>query len=163
MLRDGKYNYLIMAMPSVDITNLPGDDVNDFFLRQEASTSSFKMVKTSESALRDFNIKEVLLVERAPRHDKKAALSEFANEEMHRYLEESEYRDKIKTGKHSLDFEEGKERDAVYGTKLTHARYDGYHLRGKEGRNAMTFLPSFLRVMALDPTLQRLVPVPSCC
>ena len=138
-LKKGNYSHLIMALPSVDITDQPGDDVNDPYLRQQVSTSSYKMVKTSESALRDFpNIKEVLLVERAPRHDKKAALSEFANQEIHRFLENSDYKDKIKTGQHSLDFSEEEERDSVYGTRQTHHNYDGYHLRGREGRNAMT-------------------------
>ena len=86
--KDPSYTHLIMAGPSVDITNQPGDDVGDHYLRQQVSTSSYKMVQTSESALRDHpNIKEVLLVELAPRHDNKAALSEYANQEINRFLE----------------------------------------------------------------------------
>ena len=138
VLKQGNYNYLILATPSVDITDQKGSDVNDAYLRQEVSTSSYNMVKIAEKALGDFpNISEVLLVERAPRHDEKAELSELANQEIHRHLENSIYQDQIKVGQHSLDFAKGDERDSVYGTRLT-PRYDGFHLRGGEGTNAMT-------------------------
>lgn len=47
------YNYLIMQAPSVDITNLGNiaGNCNDHYLRQEASSSSFNMIKAAERAL----------------------------------------------------------------------------------------------------------------
>merc|ERR1712105_465373 len=99
-------------------------------LRQEASRSSYDMMKIAENALEHFQAtKQVFFVERAPRHDNKQKLSEFANEEMHRILADSKYKASIKILKHTLDFPEGKARDSVYGTTLTYPNYDGYHLR----------------------------------
>ena len=125
-----EYKKVILGLPSIPITDLPGCNVEDPFLRQEASKSSYDMLKLAEKSLKYFPAtEEVFLVKRAPRHDNKSALSEFANEEIDRMVQESEYKDKIKILNHTLDFPEGKARDSVYGTPETHNNYDGYHLR----------------------------------
>ena len=129
-LSKSEYKKVILGLPSIPITDLPGCNVEDPFLRQEASKSSYDMLKLAEKSLKYFPAtEEVFLVKRAPRHDNKSALSEFANEEIDRMVQESEYKDKIKILNHTLDFPEGKARDSVYGTPETHKNYDGYHLR----------------------------------
>ena len=129
-----------MQAPSVDITNLKEvmNKSNNLYLQQEASTSSFNMVKTAEKALHTYpNLKFVLITERAPRHDNMRKLSQFSNKELHRHLENSLYKHKIKIGFHTLDFE-GEERDLVYGSMLTNTKPDGYHLRGPNGKHSFT-------------------------
>merc|ERR1712055_425815 len=79
--------------------------------------------------LKYYEVREIFLVERAPRHDTKRALSEFANSEMHRLLQQSRYKGRIKLLKHTLEFPAGKSRDSVYGSPQTHTDYDGYHMR----------------------------------
>ena len=101
-LKKSNYNCIILGLPSIPITDLPGSNVEDLYLRQEASKSSYDMMKVAEGALEQFPAtKQIFLVERAPRHDNKQALSEFANEEMHRILRDSKYKDNIKILKHS--------------------------------------------------------------
>ncbi len=139
-LARGMYNHLVMQAPSVDITNLKKlvNKTSKLYLKQEVSTSSFNMIKTAESALQMHpNLQAVVITERAPRHDNMQELSQFSNQELHRHLANSLYKDKIKVGLHSLDFE-GEERDLVYGSKSTNTKPDGYHLRGPKGKQSFT-------------------------
>ena len=139
-LAEGNYNQLVMQAPSVDITNLKrvGNKTSKQYQKGEASTSSFNTIKTAEKALQKFpNLKGVLIVERAPRHDNMREISQFSNQELHRHLKHSLYKDKIKIGLHTLDFE-GEEKDSVYGSNKTNTKPDGYHLRGPNGKNSFT-------------------------
>ena len=139
-LAEGNYNQLVMQAPSVDITNMKRvvNKTSKQYQKGEASTSSFNTIKTAEKALQKFpNLKGVLIVERAPRHDNMREISQFSNQELHRHLKHSLYKDKIKIGLHTLDFE-GEEKDSVYGSNKTNTKPDGYHLRGPNGKNSFT-------------------------
>ncbi len=139
-LAEGKYNQLVMQAPSVDITNMKRvvNKTSKQYQRGDASTSSFNMIKTAEKALQQFpNLKGVLIAEHAPRHDNMREISQFSNQELHRHLKHSLYKDKIKIGLHTLDFE-GEEKDSVYGSKQTNTKPDGYHLRGPNGKHSFT-------------------------
>ena len=145
-LAKGNYNHLVMQAPSVDITNLKSvkNKTSKQYQRGEASTSSFNTIKTAERALQKYpNLKGVLITERAPRHDNMRELSQFSNEELHRHLKHSIYKNQIKIGIHTLDFE-GEERDSVYGSKKTNTIPDGYHLRGPNGK--LSFTKSLLNI-----------------
>ena len=134
------YNHLIMQSSSVDITNLRriNVNINNHYLRQEATKSSFNMIKTAERAIQEHpSLEKVLIVERAPRHDKMSWLSKFSNEELHRLLNLSSFKDQINIGLHTLDFD-GDLINSVYGSRLTHKNYDGIHLRGPSGRSSFT-------------------------
>ncbi len=142
-LKKASYSTVIMGLPSIPITDLVGSNVLDPNLCREVVRSNHDMLKIAVRAIEHYlTTKEVFFVERAPRHDKKKELSEFANEDMHRILQNSPYQDSIRIIRHNLTFPEGKARNEVYGTPNTHPRYDGYHLRAdhdKAGRDrAMT-------------------------
>ena len=148
-----QYNLLILQSSSVDITNLKNIESNDPFLRQQVSTSSFNMIKIAERAIQNFpNVREVLILERAPRYDKMKELNKFSNAELHRFLNESQLKEQIKIGLHILDFDE-EMRPFVYGTKVLNTNYDGIHLRGPEGRTAFT--RSFLHILYMAKVVKK--------
>ena len=160
-LNKANYKQVILGLPSIPITDLPGDDVEDPFLKQEASKSSYDMLKIAEKTLKYYEVREIFLVERAPRHDTKRALSEFANSEMHRLLQQSQYKGQIKILKHTLECPAGKSRDSVYGSPQTHTDYDGYHMRAdklKSGKDRAATKSLIIAFRSIG--LQNTVPKP---
>ena len=133
------FDILMVHAPSVDITNLKKlQRQNNWYLEQKASNSSYELVKTVEHAVKNHpNIKTAVIIERAPRQDDMERLSQVANKELHRFVNFSQYKDKIKVVSHSLKTV-GEQPHLVYGSPDTHYNYDGFHFRGILGKQVFT-------------------------
>ena len=137
---DRNIDVVVTMAPSVEISNLP-KHAHDEYALQEASNSSYNMVKVAELALgNNKNLQQFIIAERAPRFDKWNELNEFANEELHEDLEkveDVEVKKKIKIGKHKLDCKERGLYESRYGDPRV--KYvDGIHMKGSSGDIAFT-------------------------
>ena len=142
-LRKRDYSWLILHGPSVDITQLRTrglvPDVNNPFLRMEASRSSFNMIRIAENAVRAYpKLKEVLIIERYLRIDSMSELSEFSNSELHNILSRGCWSDKIRIVTHQRERLWGESEREIYGSKELNHNFDGFHLRGSRGKLCFT-------------------------
>ena len=133
---------VVIAMaPSVELTNLPAAAAHEY-ASQEASCSSYNMVKVAENAL-TYNpgLKMFVISERVPRYDRWSELNSYANEELHeavKLVRNEEVRRRIVIGRHNLDCEGGL-RVARYGDPRSCRRgVDNIHMRGSSGTVAFT-------------------------
>ena len=129
-LRDASFDYLVLAAPTVDITNLDtkkkNNDDDGVVLKNKVVTSCKNMMKIAENALNnDENMKKVTIMNHAPRFDSrdvdplslKPKLASFANNYLLELWIDSPHKERIHIGNHDLD---------------------GVHLYGSQGRVAYT-------------------------
>ena len=133
---------IVIAMaPSVELTNLPAGAGHEY-ASQEASCSSYNMVKVAENAL-TYNpgLKMFLIPERVPRYDRWNELNNYANEELHeavKQVKNEEVKKRIVIGRHNLECEGGL-RVSRYGDPRNCRRgVDNIHMRGSSGTVAFT-------------------------
>jgi hypothetical protein len=147
--KEDPVQHLVLAAPTVDITNLdtskvrPNDDIEQF--KEEVIVSCQNMILTAQNALSKHpSLQNVTVMEHPPRFDTanvdpcslKPSLAKFANNVLKKVLSTSNMKDKISIGKHNLNCD-GKIRQARY-TRTHDRRYDGVHMYGASGRNAYT-------------------------
>ena len=97
------------------------------------------MVEVACDALENNKDMKIVILERTPRYDDKADLSEFSNFVLRELVRKAKhkYGDRLMYGSHILD-SEGTTREARYGRPGVTPRYDGLHLRGVLGKQAYT-------------------------
>ena len=132
---------VIATAPSVELTNLPLGAVDEY-ASQEASCSSYNMVKVAENALTNNpGLKMFIIPERVPRYDRWNELNNYANEELHEAVKQvnnKDVRKRILIGRHNLECEGGL-RVSRYGDPRTCRRtVDNIHMRGSSGTVAFT-------------------------
>ena len=139
LLKERPVDNLILQAPSVDITNLKLQTNNEEFNINKAKESSEVMVEVACDALENNKDMKIVILERTPRYDDKADLSEFSNFVLQELVRKAKhkYGDRLMYGSHILD-SEGTTREARYGRPGVTPRYDGLHLRGVLGKQAYT-------------------------
>ena len=139
-LSKDEFDILMLHSPSVDITNmkrLKGNFLDTYF-ENRVLRSSTQFVRTVEHALTNHTqLKMAVIIQQAPRHDGWEWLSDISKKVIHKCVEESKYKDKIKVVSHSF-IAEGDQFEMVFGSPATHYNYDGIHLRGPSGRQVFT-------------------------
>ena len=114
-LKKAKFEYFVLAAPTVDITNIDvsnvkPDDPTDAFKRR-VETSCKNMMNVAERALKnDASLKEVILMNHVPRLDTKqedpvgikTKLATYANNLLQEKWLESSQKDKIHVASHDL-------------------------------------------------------------
>ena len=144
---EDKYTELVLAAPSVDITNintgnLNGDDNIEVF-EQKVIISCQNMLSVAQNAVIDNpQLRKVVLMEHAPRQDPKEVdpirlkprLAKLANSTLAQLVQNSGFADKIVMGRHSLDITNA---NTVYRDDFT-GRYDGVHMHGSHGKDIFT-------------------------
>ena len=148
ILAAGDVDVVVTMAPSVELTNLPKNSHHEY-ATQEASNSSYNMVKVATLALaNNNNLQKFIITERAPRFDKWMELNKYANEELYKaakQVENEEVRRRIFIGKHTLACEDDGLRLSRYGDpNMTFV--DGIHLKGSSGPIALT--RSMARILA---------------
>ena len=146
---DDKFTKLVLAAPTVDISNLDTEHVtkkdNIEIYKQKVMTSCLNMFSVATNAVISHpEIKKVLIMEHAPRHDKpevdptglKSTLAKFANSTLDQLWHSSDFKNKIVIGKHSLDVA-SKKTAAVYRDDWS-GRFDGVHMYGRYGKKVYT-------------------------
>ena len=145
VLAKEKFDVAVLLAPSVEITNL-ADNAHEEYTAQEASLSSYNIMKVAENALAAHpELKKVIVAERVPRYDQWHNLNTFANEELHEALKavkNDDVRNKIVVGRQTLDCQSQGLQLSRYGDPRVCRRADGIHMRGSSG------LISFTRSMA---------------
>ena len=146
-IKGGSFNHLLLAAPTVDITNLntkgvkASDNIDGF--KQKIEMSCQTMMKVAHDALKD-NPHLEKIMHHAPRYDTqivdpvglKPNLANFANNYLLELWLESPLKDKIFIGSHNLDCT-GEIRMKRYRDDKS-KRYDGVHLYGSAGKEANT-------------------------
>ena len=146
---DDKYTELILAAPTVDISNLNTEQLtgneNIEVYKQKIISSCHNMYSVAQNALIDHpELRKVVLMEHAPRRDTpdvdptglKSKLAIFANSSLTQLWHSSAMKDRISIGKHSLDLA-NERTNAVYKDDWT-GRYDGVHMYGSCGKETYT-------------------------
>ena len=133
---DDKFTELILAAPSVDITNIDTakvsteENIKDF--KQQMVTSCHNMFAVANEAIADHpELKRVILMEHAPRFDKKAIdptglkpkLALYANTIFAQMWQNSGTKERIIIGKHTLE---------CVGDQML-GRYSGTRMRSQGG------------------------------
>ena len=144
-----KYDHLVLAAPTVDITNIntskvePTDETQKF--RDTVSDSCKNMIETAQLALLNHrSLKKVTIMNHVPRMDSvdvdplglKPKLAEFANGKLLQLWLDCPQKDKIFIGSHTLECSAQAKLDRYTDEKS--GRYDGVHLYGSPGRVAYT-------------------------
>ena len=125
-LEKAHYNQLILAAPTVDISNIvtkglkPGDDTEH--MKVKVRESCLNMFTVAEHALDKHKLEKVVIFNHAPRHDTihedpvkiKHNLALFANAHMRELWLSSPYKHRIAIGEHAREDKSG-------------GRYNGYH------------------------------------
>ena len=146
---EDKFTGLFLAAPTVDISNLytanmTKDDNIEVF-KQSIISSCHSMHSVAKKAISAHpELKKVTLMEHAPRHDKpdvdpsglKSKLAIFANSTLALLLQNSELKDRIVLGKHTLDVANNKTA-AMYRDDWS-GKFDGVHMYGSYGKQAYT-------------------------
>ena len=148
ILETGDIDVVFTMAPSVELTNLPGNSHHEY-AHQEASNSSFNMVKVATLAVaNNNNLQKFIIAERAPRFDKWGELNKYANEELHvavSLVENEDVRKRIFIGKHTLACEDDGLWLSRYGDPNM-TSVDGIHLKGSSGPISLT--RSMARILA---------------
>ena len=148
-LKESSFDHLVLAAPTVDITNLDTMKVNpadntDFY-KQKVGKSCQNMIKVAEEALANNSaLINVTIMGHAPRFDKrevdpvglKPNLANFANSFMLELWLDSPMKHKIFIGSHNLECS-GEVMMKRYGDDRT-GHMDGVHLYGRAGKKAYT-------------------------
>ena len=153
---DDHFKYLVLAAPTVDITNInvehvePNEDVEIY--KQKVEESCQNVFNVAENAILDNpQLEKVVVLEHAPRYDMrnvdpvgiKPKLANHANNTLTHLWNRSSMKNKIVIGRHSLD-SDGDQIDNMYRDSKS-GRYDGVHFYGHQGRTMYT--RSMLRIM----------------
>ena len=139
---DDQYTHLVLAAPSVDITNIDVSnlkvDSNIEVYKQKVHISCQNMLTVATNALETHQtIEKVILMEHPPRHDTciddptglKPELAKFANVTLQHLVNTSSMKDKIIVGRHNLDFSNNMT-NAIFKDNYS-GRYDGIHMYGQ--------------------------------
>ena len=149
-LKKAKFQYMVLAAPSDDITNIdvskvnPEDSTETF--KRKVETSCKNMINVAERALENNSeLKEVILMNHIPRFDTKQAdplsikpkLATYANNILQEKWLESSHKNRIQVANHELLSVPGPQQKSLY-TDQRDGRYDGIHLYGEHGKQAFT-------------------------
>ena len=138
----------VTMAPSVELSNLPAD-VNDEYAAQEASNSSYNMVKVAENALASNpNLKMFVIAERVPRYDKLHNLNKYANNKLFEAanaVKNQQVKNRIFIGKHNLDSTLDGLRLSRFGDPRR-VKVDGIHMKGSSGK--VSFSRSLANILA---------------
>ena len=137
-MAENKPEVLVLQRDSITLTNL-AKDVSMDYAKQQVLLSSYNMFTTATSALASNpQLRQVVLMEAAPRYDEKEELNVYGNLMLHQAKEESSSVHKVKVtiGVHTLECEGGL-RASRYGDGRKGA-VDLLHLRGTSGKVAYT-------------------------
>ena len=152
----GNYDHLILAAPTVDITNLDtskvkhSDDTEP--LKKKVATSCDNMMKIAENALaKNPALKNVTIMNHTPRYDLpnidplglKQKLAHFANSYILESWMDSQHKKKIIIGSHSLECPI--ETRKIRYTDEQSGWYDGVHPYGSAGK--MAYTESFVNIL----------------
>ena len=125
----------IILCPGNDISNVASMSRAKQFAMAEQSV--LNMVGAAEKALTDnTTLQKLVMMEYPPRADNKqlAEVTKFANEVLNGVVNKSKHKEKIKVGSlQNPQYNNNKEMVAVFGPEKSHPRYDGVHLRGRQG------------------------------
>ena len=140
LLAREKTDILVIQASVTDITNLkkvPSTNID--FIYGKAVESSENTVKTSTKALEEDPALQIILMQRPPRFDSLADVSEWANFVLGCKVEEAkrQYGDQLVLGEHTNLHDQGQV-EARYGVEGRTPGYDGVHLRGGKGKEAYT-------------------------
>ena len=131
----------MLLAPSVEITNL-ANNAHTEYASQEASSSSYNIIKVAENALVAHpELEKVIVAERVPRYDQWHDLNNYANEELHEALKavsNEDVRKKIIVGRQTLDTQSQGLQLSRYGDPRVCPRADGIHMRGRSGQISFT-------------------------
>ena len=138
---DDVFTHLVLAAPSVDITNMDTSKINvnddTEVFKKNIVVSCENMVTVAENALKDHpNLKNVIIMEHADRYDDpaydptglKPKLAKFANITLSQLLNKENTTNKIQIGKHNLDYTEYMFH-AIYKEEWS-GKCDGLHMKG---------------------------------
>ena len=146
---DDEFTHLVLAAPTVDITNLDTTK-----LKQTESTEHFKqeilqscqnIFKVAHNALKKHpTLRKVIILEHTPRLDDhhsdpmspKPALVKYANSIFNQLWIESPYKSQISVGSHNLFWEAGN-KNSIFKDKRN-SKYDGVHHYGPAGTSVYT-------------------------
>ena len=137
-MKENKPEVLVIQRDSVTLTNLP-NEASEEYAKQQVLLSSYNMFTTATSALASNpQLKQVVLMEAAPRYDSKELLNRYGNLMLHQAKEESTsvHKAKVTIGAHTLECEGGL-RASRYGD-VRKGAVDMIHLRGTSGMVAYT-------------------------
>ena len=131
---------LVLEASPVDTNELSKQmgKLPEAIIYEKARESSRNVLKTAERALRDHpELEKVIITERPPHYGGEIArmITEIANRELYRRIAGKS--GKIHLGEHSLECV-GYLRAARYGMPEKQYNYDGFHLRGPDGKQAYT-------------------------
>ena len=104
-LSKDEFDILMLHSPSVDITNMKRlkGEFSDRYFEIRVLHSSTHFVRTVEHSLTNHTkLKMAVIIEQAPRHDGWEWLSDISKKVIHKCVEESKYKDKIKVVSHSF-------------------------------------------------------------
>ena len=148
-LEKSNFDHLILAAPTVDITNLDTKYANskDSFesFKSEIEESCTNMFKVAEDALeKNAELKKVTIMEHPPRYDTikedpislKPKLANYANNFLQKLWVESAHNEQIMVGSHNLDCSPSAQKERF--TDEINRKYDGIHMFGSEGKLAYT-------------------------
>ena len=148
-LQKASFDHLILAAPTVDITNIdtsrmkPSDDTE--VIKKKVETSCHNMIKIAEIALTsNSSLKHVTImnhVQRFDTHDDdplglKPKLTEFANNFFLQLWLDSQLKNKIFIGSHTLECSDQTKLNRYVNEQT--GRYDGVHMYGTDGKPAYT-------------------------
>ena len=148
-LEEASFNHLVMAAPTVDISNLNTKNVrakdNTDEFKERVGISCKNMMKVAQDALKNHpELEKVTIMNHDPKYDTsdvdpvglKSILANFTNAYFLELWLDSPMKNKIVIGSHSLDCS-GEERTKRY-TDDTSKRYDGVHFLGGLGKSVYT-------------------------
>ena len=167
-LKKKQFDHLILAAPTVDISNLktdrikPDDDTDDF--KNMVKDSCNNMLKVAEDALsNNSELKSVTIMNHAPRRDSekvdpmgiKSKLASFANHYLLELWLDSPQKHNITIGSHSLESSE--ETLLIRQTDEHTGKYDGIHFYGNSGKIAYTesVINILISSLNINPKYQR--------
>ena len=142
LLQEVKIDNLFMQTPTNDITNLSEHVHNDTTIKSNKKdmvhtviyNSSKSMVNFASFALENYPIDLVVLIDRPMRIDKMSKISELSNKYLKEIIEKMN-NEKITIAHHSIH-KRGERRVEIFGDHKI-SNYDGIHLRGKKGKQAI--------------------------
>ena len=143
-----QFHTVILGAPSVDISNQ--EEVN----KVETMASVHNMVEATNYALETGQVKQVVLMQHAPRWDTpkddpygaKPQLAELANDTLRRMVDESGYSGRIMVGIQTGLQVEGRARadmmtnngDNWRSRNVKNGKFDGVHYYSRQGQEALT-------------------------
>ena len=161
-LTKAPFNHLVLAAPTVDISNLNTDNVravdNVDDYKERVRKSCKNMMNVAQDALTSHpELMKVTIMNHAPRYDSsdvdpmglKPILASFANSYFLELWLDSPMKNKIVIGSHSLECADN-EKERRY-TDERNGRWDGVHLYGRAGKAAYTDSVLNILVSSIQP------------